>query len=292
MKRRLLGGLTLKELAQRTWQEINADNIYGRAAELAFYFLLALFPMLIFLTSLVGFLPGVQQAILDAMARVVPGQAMRLVSETLQDVTSNRSGGLLSFGILGTLWAASAGVTALMETLNVVYHVKEGRSFWKVRLIGVGLTVVLSLLIIGGAALIMFGDKLSAWFAGRLGLGHSFAIFWSVVDYLLGLVFLLAGIDMIYYFAPNLKLRWRVTTLGAMVALAALIIVSLLFSLYLRIAPSYSATYGGLGAVIVLMLWLYIVGFVILVGGVINAVIREAQGKPKHLKYAPEARAA
>jgi membrane protein len=284
MGKRMLGGLTFKELSLKTWRGINADNIYGGAAELSYYFLLALFPMLIFLTSLVGFLPGAQQAILVSLGRVVPGQAMKLVNDTLQDVINNRSGGLLSFGILGTLWAASVGVAALMETLNVVYCVKEGRSFWKVRLIAVGLTIILSSVMIGGTVLIMFGDKLSAWLAGELGLGSSFAVAWGVVDYLLGLVLLLIGIDLIYYFAPNIKLRWRVTTFGSGFALIALIVVSLLFSLYLRVAPSYSATYGSLGAVIVLMLWLYLVGLVILTGGKINAIIREALNKPKILK--------
>ena len=286
MGHRMLGGLTLNELLRKTWRGINADNIYGGAAELAYYFLLALFPMLIFLTSLVGFLPGVQQTILGSMSRVVPGQAMQLVRETLEDVIRNRSGSLLSFGILGTLWAASVGVAALMENLNRVYGVKEGRSYWKVRLIAIWLTLLLSLLMVGGTVLIMFGDKLSAGMANWLELGPSFATLWSVVDYLLGLVLLLIGIDVIYYFAPNIKLRWRTTTLGSVFALVALITVSLLFSFYLRVAPSYSATYGGLGAVIVLMLWLYLVGLVILAGGKINAVIREALHKPKVMKEA------
>src|SRR5215475_5121451 len=105
--RHWLGPLTLKELAMKTWRETNEDKVFSRAAELAYYFLLALFPMLIFLTSLVGFLPGLQEEIFTALAKVVPGEAMRLVSQTIFDVTSNRSRGLLSFGILGALWAAS-----------------------------------------------------------------------------------------------------------------------------------------------------------------------------------------
>ena len=119
MARRMLGGLTLKELAVRIWREANEDNAFGTAAELAYYFMLALFPMLIFLTSLVGFLPGVQEHIFYNLAEVMPGQAMKLVQETLNDVVSKRSGGLLSFRILGTLWAASSGVAALMGTLPI-----------------------------------------------------------------------------------------------------------------------------------------------------------------------------
>jgi len=293
MGKQIFGGLTLKELAVSTWREANEDNVFGASAELAYYFLLALFPMLLFLISLVGFLPGVQESIFHALASVVPRQVMEMVTKTLNDVVSNRSRKLLSFGILGTLWAASGGVAALMGTLNTAYHVKEGRSFWKVRLIAVGLTVLLSLLVIGGTALIMFGDKLSAWLAAGLGLGTLFAVLWGMVDYLLGLALLLLGVEVIYYFAPNIKLRWHWVTPGAVFAVVALILVSLLFSLYLRMAPSYSATYGSLGAVIILMLWLYLMGLVLLVGGEINSEIRAEMGKPRVLKEPPQqARAA
>src|SRR5262249_14929219 len=203
----------------------------------------------------------------NGLARVFPPQAMKLVYETMQDIVINRSGRLLSFGILGTIWAASGGVAALMGTLNLAYHVEEWRSFWKVRLIAIGLTVMLSLLIIGGTVLIMFADKFSVWLAALLGLGKSFALFWGVVEYLLGFALLLTGIDVIYYFAPNIKLRWRFVTPGGLFALIALIVSSHLFSQYLRYAPSYSVTYGSLWAVIVLMLWLYLMGMVLLIGG-------------------------
>ncbi len=199
--RRWLGPVTLRELAAKTWNETNEDNVFGRAAELAFYFLLALFPMLIFLTSLVGFLPGVREAIFTALAKFVPGEAMRLVSETIYDVTRNRSGGLLSFGVLGALWAASGGVSAVMGTLNVAYDAKEERPFWKTRLIAIGLTILLALLIVGGTTLIMFRRPLR--FLGRrearngndirrhlerrpLSVGRDAALFGFGADLLLG----------------------------------------------------------------------------------------------------------
>jgi membrane protein len=280
MKNRLLGDLTFKELAVRVWHESYDDNVLGRSAELAYYFLLALFPMLIFLTSLVGFLPGLQEAIFKALAKFVPGEAMALVSKTILDVTRHRSGGLLSFGVLGALWAASGGVSAVMGTLNEAYDAKEERPFWKTRLIAVGLTILLALLIIGGTALIMFGDRLSAQFAARFGMGPTFTILWSVVDYLLGLALLFSGLELIYYFGPNVKQDWKWITPGAVFAVVSLIIASLLLSLYLRFAPSYSATYGSLGAVVVLMLWLYLMGAVILIGGELNAELVRAADKP------------
>ncbi|HKG22094.1 MAG TPA: YihY/virulence factor BrkB family protein, partial [Blastocatellia bacterium] len=183
MKQKILGGLSIKELAKRIWREANEDNIFGRAAELAYYFLLALFPMLIFLTSLVGFLPGAQEGILSAVAKVAPSDAMRLVRETLQDIVSNRSGGLLSFGILGTIWAASSGTTAVIEALNDAYEAEEGRGFIKLRMLAIGMTVALALLIVGGTALIMFGDRFAVWIADAAGLGPTFARVWHYVDY-------------------------------------------------------------------------------------------------------------
>jgi membrane protein len=275
-----IGGLTFKELAVRTWREANEDNILGRAAELAYYFLLALFPMLIFLTSLVGFLPGLREAIFTALGKFVPGEAMRLVSETISDVTRHRSGGLISFGVLGALWAASGGVTAVMGTLNAAYDAREERSFWKIRLIAISLTVMLALLVMGGTALVMFGDRFAVWFGERLGMGPSFTVIWGVIHYLVGLALLFLGLELIYYFGPNVEQDWKWVTPGAVFAVVSMVVASLLFSLYLRFAPDYSATYGSLGAVIVLMLWLYLMGAVILIGGEVNAEIAHAADRP------------
>ena len=133
MKNHWLGGLTLGDLAHKIWLEIYEGSVFSRAAELAYYFLLALFPMLIFLTSLIGFLPDAQENIFRALASVMPGEAMKLVHETIHDVVRNRGGGLISFGALGALWAASGGVSAVMNALTVAYDAKEDRSFWMVR---------------------------------------------------------------------------------------------------------------------------------------------------------------
>ncbi|MGA9773535.1 MAG: YihY/virulence factor BrkB family protein [Blastocatellia bacterium] len=280
MRSRMFGGLTLRQLASNVWRESNEDNVFGGGAELAYYFLLALFPMLIFLTSLVGFLPGLQANILSAFAKVAPADAMRLIEETLADIISHRSGGLISFGVLGTLWAASSGVESLMGTLNVAFEAKEKRSFWKVRLLAIALTVAFALLVIGGAALVMFGHKLSDWLTELLGVGMALAIAGSLVGYVIGLTLLFLGIQMLYYFGPSVKQEWRWITPGAIFAVIAILVWSYLFSVYLRIAPSNSATYGSLGAVITLMLWLYLIGLALLLGGEINSEIDKSSNKP------------
>jgi membrane protein len=275
MLKHWLGGMTLKELMTRTWRETNEDDVFSHAAQLAYYFLLALFPMLIFLSSLIGFLPDAQASIFRGLAKIMPGEALNVVSKTIEDVVRHRSGGLLSFGILGTLWAASGGVVAVMDTLNTAYDAEEKRSFLKRRLLAIALTMMLALLVVGGTVLIMFGDRFSASLAASLGLGTEFAFVWGIVDYLLGLFLLLLGLQLIYYLGPNVKQRWQWVTPGAVFAVVSLVLASLVFSLYLRFGPSYSATYGSLGAVIVLMLWLYLMGIVVLIGGEINSEIRQ-----------------
>ncbi len=287
MSNRVFGGLTLKELAKRTWHELNDDSAFGRAAELAYYFVLALFPMLIFLTSLVGLMPEIQQNILSAVARVAPREAMRLVRDFLADVVENRSTSLISIGILGTLWAASTGVVAVMDTLNAAYEAEEGRPFWKTRLVAMGLTIAMTILVVGGTALLIFARKLSAWVGIHLGLGTTFTVFSSLLGYIVGLIELFIGLEILYYFGPNVKKRWRWFSPGAVFAAAGVIAVSLLLSLYLRFAPSYSATYGSLGAVVILMLWLYLVGLVLITGGEIDSEIRLALGKPTIEKEQP-----
>jgi len=259
-------------LIKKIWQRSNDHNVFGAAAELAYYFMLALFPMLIFLTSLVSSLEGARESILSALSRVMPGDAMSIVRAALDDAVSKRSGGLISVSILGTIWAASAGVSALIGTLNTVFDVKETRSYWRVKAIAIALTLTLSLLVVLGILLVMFGDRFGTWVAGRLHLGSSMKVGLAILNYVVGLVLLLAGLQITYNFGPNTKQEWRLITPGAVVAVVAVIAVSLMFSVYLRFAPSYSATYGSLGAVVVLMVWLYLIGLVIMLGAEIDSL--------------------
>ncbi len=276
---RIFGGLTLKELAHGAWREAYEDNAFGRAAELAYFFLLALFPMLIFLLSVFSFLPGLQEALMDWLDKTMPREARRLVASWVENVVSSRSGGLLSLSLLGWLWAASYGVGAAIDALNTAYDVGDSRPYWKSRLMAIGLTIALSVFIVGGQVLIMFGDWLAILFAGWIGLGDTFTTLWRYVDYLIGLLLLTIGVGILYHFAPNAKRKWRIVTPGAVFAVTASLLASALFSLYLRVAPSYSATYGSLGAVIVLMLWLYLLGLALFLGGEINSEIERAAGR-------------
>jgi membrane protein len=272
--------LTLKELVFGVYRKAYEDHAFGRAAELAYFFLLALFPFLIFLLNAFSFMPGLQEALLDWFAKLMPPEAMKLVTHWVENVISGSSGGLLSFGLLGALWAASKGMQAIIFALNTAYDVNEERSYWMTKLIAPGLTILLSLLIVGGQVLIMFGDWLAIWLTSLLGLGDRFVALGRYIDYLIGLLLLTVGVGLIYHFAPNRKRKWQLITPGAVFAVSTSIIVSILFSYYLRIAPKHNAVYGSLGAVIVLLLWLYLWGLALFIGGEINSVIERAASRP------------
>jgi membrane protein len=262
------------------WSEANEDDAVSHAAELAFYFLLAFFPLLIFLISVLGFMPSAQDRLVDYLAQAMPSEAKILLRDWVNNIAGKTTGSLLSLSLLGALWAASSGMAALMRTLNIAYEVEEGRPWWKARLVAVALVLALTIFVVGGSLLIIFGDKLAAALAEWFGLGEVFTAVWPYVDYLIGLALVVVGIGAIYYLAPNAEQNLRWITPGAVFAVAAMVIASYLFSVYLNFAPSYSATYGSIGAVIVLMLWLYILGLVIFLGGEVNSEVEKAAGRP------------
>ncbi|HWR35313.1 MAG TPA: YihY/virulence factor BrkB family protein [Clostridia bacterium] len=276
-----LGGLTWKELGKRIWGEMNEDDVFGRSAALSYYFLLALFPMMLFLVSMLGMAAGpgteLRGNLMEYLGKVLPGSASGLVQQTVDQTAQNSGGGKLSFGILAALWSASAGITAIMSTLNVAYDLKESRPFWKVRGIALGLTIALSVLVISALTLVLYGGKIANFVGGLLHMGSAFSIAWFVVQWPLVLFALLAAFALVYYWAPNVKQqKWYWITPGAFIGVTLWLVASFGFKVYLNFFNNYSATYGSLGAVIILMLWFYVTGLSILVGGEINAEIEHA----------------
>ncbi len=280
-----LGGLGVAGLAKRVWAEMEDDDILGRAAQLSYYFLLALFPLLLFLTSLLGYFAqaGTQLRgeLLSYLSTVVPGQASVLINTTIDEVSKASSGGKLSFGLLAALWAASNGMGAICNALNVAYEVKETRSWWKIRLVAVGLTIALSLLILSALVLVLFGGHIANFIAAHLMFGSVFTTTWKILQWPLVLAFVLGAFALIYYIAPDLKARrkWAWITPGSVLAVLLWLLVSFAFRLYLHFFDSYSATYGSLGAVIILMLWFYLTGAAVLIGGEVNSEITFAAEK-------------
>jgi len=284
-----LGNLGWRELAKRVWHEIQEDEVFGRAAELSYYFLLALFPFLIFLTSTIGIVvgsgTGTRHALFNYLARVMPPSAFQLIDSTLWEVSSSSGGGKISLGILAALWAASNGLSAITTSLNIAYDVKETRPWWKQRLTAIGLTMALSVLIISALLLVVAGGHIADWLASVYGLGSTFPLVWKIIQWPFVLASIILAFALIYYFAPDLrKQAWKWLTPGAAMGVALWLLVSIAFRVYLHFFDSYSKTYGSLGAVIILMLWLYFTGAAVLIGGEINSEIENAaakQGEPE-----------
>lgn len=277
-----LSGLTWTELLRRIWRQTLEDDLFGRSAQLAFYFLLALFPLLLFLMTLLGYFAStsgrLRESFILYLSTIMPRSAVGLVNETINEITDEKSGGKLSFGLLTALWAASNGMGAITETLNVAYDLKETRPWWKVRLVSLGLTVLLAVLIISALLMVLFGGWISGWLAGRFGFGNAFSFLWNVLQWPVVLAFLLLSLGSIYYFAPNFKVKyWQWTSPGALVALVLWLLVSFGFRTYLQFFNTYTATYGSLGALIVLMLWFYLTGLAILIGGELNSELESAE---------------
>jgi membrane protein len=272
------GGLTWRELARRLWHEFQQDEILGRGAQLAYYFLLALFPALIFLTALMGLFP-LQNAMPELMSylqNVLPEDALSLVQRYLEQVVQGSGGGLLSLGLLGALWASSSGVTAIIDSLNTVYGAKETRPFWKVRLVAILLTIGLAGFIIVSITLILYGEDIASWIAGYVGFGEFFELAWVVLQWPVAIALMLFALAAMYYFCPDVEQDWRWVTPGSLLAVLLWLLVSLGFKLYVDNFGDYNKVYGSIAGVIVLMLWLYWSGITFLLGGELNAEIEKA----------------
>lgn len=273
-----LGGLTVGELARRVWRELWKDEVTDRAAALSYYFLFSLFPALLFLTALLGFLPlsGLQDRLMSYVVTVLPPDAARTVQRTLGEVLQGNRTGLLSLGALVALWAGSNGMASVMSTLNVAYDVKESRPWWKRRLLAIVLTVAFSLFVVATLTLLVFGPKIGAAIAGWFGLGDLFKVLWNVISVPVVIVCGLIGVGLVYHLAPNTRQRWRWFSPGAVLALTLWLAMSFGLRLYVQHFANYNATYGSIGGVILLMLWLYLTSVVLLLGAEVNAEIEKA----------------
>lgn len=280
-----LGGLSVMELGRRLWRESLQDELLGRAAQLSYYALLALFPALIFLTALMGlfsverFMPELMSYLRD----VVPADALMMVQRFLTQVAEGSGANILSLGALGALWASSSGVTAIMDALNVVFGVKEDRRpFWRVRLTAILLTIALAGFVILSLGLVLYGPTIGRWVADQMGYGIAFTWIWNVLQWPMIAGFMLIVVGAIYHICPDRRVkRWSWITPGSLFAVVMWLLVSLGFKAYVDNFGNYNKVYGSIAGVIVLMLWFYWSGMVLLLGGEINAEIEKAEAEPK-----------
>ncbi len=272
-----LGGLTVRELAARVWNEISEDELIDRAAALSYYFIFALFPMLIFLTALVGLIPHARllDPLIEYLTSSLPDDAASVLTRTLAEVLRGAHGGLLSVGAVAALWAASNGMGSIMTALNAVYDVADSRPWWHQRLLAVFLTLVFAAFILTALILLVLAPEISEGLARRAGLGQLFTVTWNVLRWPAAVALALIGVGLVYHLAPAARRRWYWVTPGSVVAIG-LLLVSAGLRLYVARFADYNITYGSIGGAILLMLWLYFTGLVLLIGAEVDAEIAHA----------------
>jgi membrane protein len=268
--------LAWSDLFKRTWGAISKDNVTGLGAQLAFYFLLALVPALVFVVSLVSLMPADPiQALMHQLGTVAPPSVTQILQDQLTEIMAGDHGGLLTLGILATLWSSSAAMVAIIETLNRAYDIDEGRPWWKVRVTAVLLTVATALFIVIAFSLVIAGPTAAEWVARQTGVPQIEWI-WKIGQWPFVFAMIVLGVGLVYYFAPDAEQEWEWITPGAVLATVLWLAASLGFKLYVTSFTDYNETYGSLGAIIVLMLWFYLSAVAILIGAEFNAEIEHA----------------
>lgn len=281
-----LGGLTFAQLGKRLWHKIEQDEVFTRSAALSYYFFSALVPMVFFLMAVLGLFANqsehLRNNLLRYAAAVMPASAFALVEKTLREISTSSTGLKLIFGLVLSLWAGSGGMRSIMDALNRCYHVQEERPYWKRLLVSLALTVGMAMLAVCALAIVLYGREIARYVGAYIGLSGFALMAWKFTQLPVALFFVLVAFALIYFWGPDAEQQWQWITPGSIVGVVVWIAASFLFRAYLHLYNSYSKTYGSLGAVIVLLLWLYITGLAILMGGEINSEIENAAADRGH----------
>ena len=279
-----LQGVPVHVIARRTWNALLNDNLFGSAAELGYWFLFALFPTLVSASAIIGLTARHASEdydlLLHYMALAIPPSAFNIVLVTFNQITASSSGRKVTLGFAVALWAASAGFSAIQDSMNAVYRVKETRAYWKVRGAAVLISTLLSLLLTAILASLLAADLLAH--AASLHILHHaisdpIVVVIRIVGWIVAVALLALLFAIIYYWAPDVKHRqWRWLTPGGAIGIIGWVLASVGLRIYLHFFNSYTAVYGSLGAVIILLTWFYLSGLMLLIGGAVNSEIEAA----------------
>lgn len=272
--------VALKKAIKGVYRDVNCNHTFAIAAGLSYYFLMSLFPLLIFAAAALAFIPipNLFDEVLGLMSRFIPQQSMGLVQEIVKNVMLPPRTGLLSFGFVVTIWAATGGFAAMIEALNIAYDVEETRPYWRVRVLALQLTLTIGALVIFSLALTLIGPRFGEWLNAHGKVGPYFAFVWPLIRWVMIFIAVVFAVEMLYFMAPNVKQKFLYTLPGAVLSVGVWIIASELLGVYIRDYWNSSATYGALGSVIGLMLWFYISALTLLLGAEINNELLKAKG--------------
>ena len=267
-----------RELLKRTYKDMIEDDALGLAAQLAFYFFLALFPAILCVIALASFFPlqNFTDEMINALGRFAPEEMLALVRDQMVRLGQGNDGGIFSIGLLGAVWSSSAALVAIISAMNKAYDIEEGRPWWKVRLTAILLTTGLAVFIVLSFALIIGGPQVADWLANQYALGAAFAWTWKVLQWPVAFALVVTGISLVYYLAPDADQEWVWIAPGSFLAATLWVLGSLAFRYYVVNFGGYETTYGAVAGVILLLLWFYLSGFVIILGAELSAEIEHA----------------
>ncbi|HLS61722.1 MAG TPA: YihY/virulence factor BrkB family protein [Virgibacillus sp.] len=266
--------LKVIDFGKQMYKQIIRADVFGLSAQLAYFLLLSLFPFLLFLVTLLGYLPINEAMLMEFIETYAPTEITHLINTNLSQLVNAQHTGLLSIGIVATLWSASNGVNAITKAFNRAYNVEENRSFIVARLIAIALTIAMIVVIVIALLLPVFGKAIGLYAFSLVDLSDRFLTIWNMLRWVISSVAFFIVLLALYKLAPNAKVQFKHAVWGAVFATICWQLVSLAFSHYVNALGNFSATYGSLGTVIILMFWFYISGFIIITGGVINATMR------------------
>ncbi len=271
-------------IGKTVYAELFRTRAFAIAAGMAFYFLLSIVPLLFVASAILGYLPipNLFDQLLDMMASFVPPDAMTMVEKIVASVLAPHRGGLLSFGILGYLWAASGGFSATIDALNVAYDVMSERSWWRDRVQALILTLTTGAFSLVALLCVIAGPYFGRFMARLFPIPHQFAYAWPLIRSASTFVAIVIAIEVLYYLGPNQKQRFRSTFPGAILAVAGFFAGSTVLDFYFAHFSNYNKTYGSLGAVIILMLWFYVIALFILIGAELNAELAKRRQMRLH----------
>ena len=270
----------LKSLAGKVWEDIQCTRATSVAAGLAYYFLFSLFPLLLVAATLLGFLPipNLFGRGVHLMSQFIPQDAMGMVRETLRGMLSPHRTGLLSFGVVTAIWSASGGFSSLIDALDIAYDAKKSRGYLMNRLIAFALTFIVGGLFTIALIATVLGPEFGHFLTRHAHLSAAWTFVWPVVRWAIMLVSVVLAVELLYFIAPNVKQKFWATLPGALLAVMVWVGASYGLGIYFSHFSSYNKTYGTLGAVMALMLWLWITSLIIIVGAELNAELIKAEG--------------
>jgi membrane protein len=277
-------GYDIAALAKKTWGEIGKDKVSVYAAQMSYSLFFALFPLLLFFAALLSLVADRQTVMAEFNGRIaaaLPGDVASLLGKTIEEVIFAKGApGLLSFGLLTAAWSGSSIFGALRAALNAAYGVEETRPWWMQYLVQLSMLIVAGAVIVASTMILINGEGIVAWLATHLGLERITTLIWTVIQFPLAFIALVAVLWMIYYVLPNCRHQdKRILILGALLATLLWIAATLLFRLYVQKFNQLNPAYGAIGAIMVLLTWMYYSSYVLLAIGELMAELQAGSGR-------------